>query len=204
MDPPPRPPITTPSTPKFSDAHGASKNGESKSHSPGGRGGGGPGSNRLSVAGQSNEAHMQAQVKQALHSTCKLSCQRQRSQTSRVRRSVPVYARKRQNLRVGGWASSCKNEKQNGQCKGSNLQSGTIVQAETAAVPATDSLHQNFNTAYRGSNGLSVPSSQMQHTCKHRSNSIAFHMQTKVPTLIRANARIIAHAMQTSGENLDE
>ena len=61
-------------------------------------------SNRLSVAGQSNAAHMQAQVEQALHSTCRLRCQRQRSQTAWVRRSVPLYARKRQNLRVGGWA----------------------------------------------------------------------------------------------------
>ena len=32
----------------------------------------------------------------------------------------------------------------------------------------------------------------------------AFHMQTKLPTLIRANARIIADAMQTSGENVDK
>ena len=31
----------------------------------------------------------------------------------------------------------------------------------------------------------------------------AFHMQTKLPTLLRANARIIADAMQTSGEIKD-
>ena len=30
------------------------------------------------------------------------------------------------------------------------MQSRTTVMAETAAVPATDSLHQNFNTAHRG------------------------------------------------------
>ena len=45
--------------------------------------------------------------------------------------------------------------------------------------------------------------SQKQHTCKQRTYK-AFHMQTKLPTLIRANARIIADAMQTSGENQDK
>ena len=58
--------------------------------------------------------------------------------------------------RVGGPVCSCKNEKQTAQCKGSNLQSRTTVKADNAVVPATDSLHQNFNTAYRGSNRLSV------------------------------------------------
>ena len=57
---------------------------------------------------------------------------------------------------VGGPVCSCKNEKQPAQCKGSNLQTRATVKAEIAAIPATDSLHHNFNTAYRGSNRLSV------------------------------------------------
>ena len=72
---------------------------------------------------------------------------------------------------ISGWAGgpvcSCKNEKQTTQGKGSNLQPRTTA-AVTAAVPATDSLHQNFNTAYRGSNRLSVAG-----------QSKAAHMQAK-------------------------
>ena len=48
------------------------------------------------------------------------------------------------------------------------MQSRITVMAETAAVPATDSLHQNFNTAYRGLNRLSVAG-----------QSKAAHMQPK-------------------------
>ena len=49
-----------------------------------------------------------------------------------------------------GPVCSCKNEKHTAQCKGSYLQFITMVKTVNAAVPATDSLHQNFNTAHRG------------------------------------------------------
>ena len=74
--------------------------------------------------------------------------------------------------KISGWAGgpvcSCKNEKRTAQGKGSNLQSRTTAMGVTAAVPTTDSLHNNFNTAYRGSKRLSVAG-----------QSKAAHMQAK-------------------------
>ena len=59
---------------------------------------------------------------QCRHSTCRPSCQRQRSQTAGVRRSVPKYAGKKTKS-PSGRVCSCKNEKHTAQGKGSNLQS---------------------------------------------------------------------------------
>ena len=136
----------------------------------------------------------QAQDEQALHSTCRPSCQRQLPQTAPVRRSAPVSNEKD---KISGWVGgpvcSCKNEKQTAQCKGHNLQFMTMVKADNAAVPATDSLHQNFNTAYRGSNRLSFAGQTNAATKASTGRTgIGFHMHTKLPTLIRANARINA------------
>ena len=100
---------------------------------------------------------MQAQDEQALHSTCRPSCQRQRSQLPGGDTRCQCTHRKDKICGwVGGPVCSCKTEKQTAQRKGSNLLSRTTVKAESAVVLATDSLHQNFNTAYRGSNRLSV------------------------------------------------
>ena len=92
--------------------------------------------------------------------------------------------------KISGWAGgpvcSCKNEKQTAHGKGSNVQSRTTAMAVTAAVPATDSLHQNFNTACRGSNRLSVAG-----------QSKAAHMQAKDVTGI-------PHADQTANPYTSE
>ena len=80
----------------------------------------------------------------------------------------------------------------------------TTVNTNNAAVRATDSLHHNFNTTYRGSNRLSFAGQNAATKASIGGTGIAFHMQTKLPTLIRANARINANAKQTSGEIKDK
>ena len=165
------------------------------------------GSNRLSFAGQTNAAtkastgrtgiafHMQTKLPPSITPDCL---------GATVRASVHTEKTKS----PGGWrglSAHVKNEKQTAQCKGSNLQFITMVKTDNAAVPATDSLHQNFNTSYRGSNRLSFAGQTNAATKASTGRTgIAFHMQTKLATLIRANARINANAKQTSGEIQDK
>ena len=72
--------------------------------------------------------------------------------------------------------------------------------AVVVAVPATDTLHLNYNTAYRGSHRLSVARLARSKDTGMQRSIHAIHMQTKLPTLIRANARHNANATLTSGD----
>ena len=88
---------------------------------------------------------------------CRPRCQRQRSQTAWVRRSVPMYARKKTKSPDGrvGLSAHIKIKNRLHREKEASCSPDYSYGCD-CAVPATDILHQNFDTAYRGSDRLSV------------------------------------------------
>ena len=75
----------------------------------------------------------------------------------------------------------------------------TTAETVIAAVSASRQPPSELEcTVHRFSPAVGCRAGKMQHIGIQRTMQ-AFHMQTKLPSLLGANARIIADAMQTSG-----